>query len=333
MNRAAGVVRRQFLISAAALLAAPLAASAQQTKRQYRVGYLTVADPARGARLHAAFVRGLSELGWVQGKNIAIESRWAHGDFERLPGLAAELVGLQVDVIVVTTTQVALAAKSATRTIPIVTVVISDPVATGLVTSLARPDGNITGLTFVAGAEMGGKLLEVLKEAVPHASRIATLWNPTNPMHPLLLKEAENGARKLAVQLQPLAVGKVDALEGALVQITKERPDALLVVPDPVFFFARTRLVDFAAKNRLPAMYGWREPVDEGGLMAYGPNMPDLFRRAAIYVDKVLKGAKPADLPIQRPTKFELVINLKTAKALGLTIPPSVAFAADELIQ
>jgi putative ABC transport system substrate-binding protein len=327
------VVRRQFLIAAGALFAAPLTADAQQTRRQYRVGYLTTADPSTGGHLSGALLRGLRELGWVEGQNIVIEYRWAEGKFERLPGLAADLVRLKVDVIVVTTTQPALAAKNATRTIPIITVVISDPVATGLVTSLARPDGNITGLTFVAGAEMGGKLLELFRETVPQASRVATLWNPTNPMHPLLLRETESGARKLSVQLQPVAVGSLDALEGALAAIARDRPDALLVVPDPLFFFSRRRLLDFAAKNALPAMYGWREPVEEGGLMAYGPNMPDLFRRAATYVDKILKGAKPADLPIQRPTKFELVINLKTAKALGLTIPPSVLLSADELIQ
>ena len=325
------VVRRQFLIAAGVLFAAPLTASAQPRKTRYRVGYLTT-GPRSDTRLQGAFLRGLSELGWVHGENMAVESRWAEGNFERLPGLATELVDLQVDVIVVTTTQAALAAKSATRTIPIVTVVISDPVATGLVTSLARPEGNITGLTFVSGSEMGGKLLELFKETVPQASRIATLWNPTNPMHPFLLRESENGARKLSVRLQPVAAGSLDALEGALAAIARERSDALLVMPDPLFFFSRRRLVDFAAKNGLPAMYGWREPVEEGGLMAYGPSMLDLFRRAATYVDKILKGAKPADLPIQRPTKFEFVLNLKTAKALGLTIPPSVLLSATQLI-
>jgi putative tryptophan/tyrosine transport system substrate-binding protein len=326
------VVRRQFLIAAGALFAAPLTGSAQPTKAQYRVGFLTTGHPSDN-RLQGAFLRGLSELGWVQGKNMTVESRWAEGKFERLPGLATELVGLQVDVIVVTTTQAALAAKSATRTIPIVTVVISDPVATGLVNSLARPEGNITGLTFVSGAEMGGKLLELFRETVPQASRIATLWNPSNPMHPLLLRESENGARKLAIQLQPVAAESPDALEGALAAIARDRSDALLVMPDPLFYFSRRRLVDFAAKNGLPAMYGWREPVEEGGLMAYGPSMPDLFGRAATYVDKILKGAKPVDLPIQRPTKFELVINLRTAKALGLTIPPSVLLSANQLIE
>ena len=327
------VVRRQFLIAAGVLFAAPLTADAQQTRRQYRVGYLTTSDPSAGDHLRGAFRRGLSELGWIEGQNIAIEYRWAEGKFERLPGLAADLARLKVDVIVVTTTQPALAAKKATRTIPIITVVISDPVATGLVTSLARPDGNITGLTFVTGPEMGGKLLELLKGAVPQASRITALWNPTNPMHALLLREAENGARRLQVQLQPVAARDLDALEGAFAAIARARPDAILILPDPLFFNFRRRVLDFAAKNRLPAMYGWREPVEDGGLMAYGPDMVDLFHRAAIYVDKILKGAKPADLPIQRPTKFEFVINLKTARALGLTIPSSVLLSANKVIE
>ncbi len=324
------VVRRQFLIAAGALLAAPVT-RAQQTRKQYRIGYLTTTDPS--THLRAAFIQGLRKLGWVEGKNIAIDYRSAGGKFERLPALAADLVSLKVDAIVATTTQAALAAKNATRAIPIITVVVSDPIATGLVVSLARPEGNITGLTFVSGAEMGGKLLQLIKETVPQASRIATLWNPTNPMHPHLLRESENGARKLAVQLQPVAAGSLDGLEGALAAIARDRSDALLVMPDPLFFLSRRRLVDFAASNGLPAMYGWSEPVEEGGLMAYGPSLPDLHRRAATYVDKILNGAKPVDLPIQGPMRFELVINLKTAKAIGLTIPPTVLLSATQLIQ
>lgn len=327
------VVRRQFLIAAGVLFAAPLTADAQQTRRQYGVGYLTTAGLTTGSHLHAAFRQGLRELGWVEGQNIVIDHRRAEGKFERLPGLAADLARLEVDVIVATTTQAALAAKNATRTIPIITVAIGDPVATGLVTSLARPDGNITGLTFMMGPEMGGKLLQLLKEAVPQASRITALWNPTDPMHALLLREAENGARKLQVQLQPIAARDLDSLEGAFAAIARERPDALLIVPGPLFFFQRGRVLDFAAKNSLPAMHGSRESVEKGGLMAYGPDLVDLFHRAAIYVDKILKGAKPADLPIQRPTKFDFVINLKTARALGLTIPPSVLLRASQVIE
>ena len=328
------VVRRQFLIAAGVLFAAPpLMANAQQIRRQYRIGYLTTGDPSTAGPLPAAFLRGLRELGWVEGQNIVIEYRWAEGKFERLPGMAADLARLKVDVILVTTTQAALAAKNATRTIPIITVVISDPIATGLVTSLARPEGNITGLTFITGPEMGGKLLQLFKGTVPQASRITAIWNPTNPMHALLVREAENAARELQVQLQPVAARDLDALEGAFAAIARARPDAILILPDPLFFNFRRRVLDFAAKNNLPAMYGWREPVDEGGLMAYGPDMVDLFHRAAIYVDQILKGAKPADLPIQRPTKFEFVINLKTARALGLTIPPSVLLSANQVIE
>jgi putative ABC transport system substrate-binding protein len=329
----AQIGRRQFLIAAGVLFATPLTADAQQTRRQYRVGYLTTAGLTTGSHLHAAFRQGLRELGWVEGQDIVIDHRRAEGKFERLPGLAADLARLKVDVIVVTTTQAALAAKNATRTIPIITVAIGDPIGNGLVTSLARPDGNITGLTFGTGPEMGGKLLQLLKETVPQASRIAALWHPTNPMHALSLREAENGARKLQVQLQSIAVRDLDSLEGAFAAIARERPDALLIVPDPLFLFQRRRLVDFAAKNSLPAMYGWKEAVEEGGLVAYGPDQVDLFHRAAIYVDKILKGAKPADLPIQRPTKFDFVINLKTARALGLTIPPPVLLRANQVIE
>ena len=254
------------------------------------------------------------------------------GEFDRLPGMAADLVRRRVDVIVVTSTQSAQAAKNATRTIPIVTVAVSDPIAIGLVMSLARPEGNITGLTVITGAEIGAKLLELLKESLPQASRIAVIWDPTNPMHAPLLAEAQDAAGKVKVQVQPVAVGGLEALDASLAGLTRERPHALLIMQGPLFFFSRRRILDFAAKNSLPTMWGWREAVQDGGLMAYGPVQTDLFYRAAAYVDKILKGAKPADLPFQRPTKFELVINLKTAKALGVTIPPSVLARADALI-
>ena len=327
------VGRRQFLSATVAFFAAPLTSHAQKTTRQYRVGFLTTAGLTTGSHLHAAFRQGLRELGWVEGQSIVIDHRRAEGKFERLPGLAADLARLKVDVIVVTTTQAALAAKNATRTIPIITVTVGDPIATGLVTSLARPEGNITGLTMSTGPEMGGKLLQLLKETVPQASRIAALWNSANPGHASWLREAENGARKLEVQLQLVAAGGLDSLEGAFAAIARERPHALLTLPDPLFFFQRRRLLDFAAKNSLPAMYSWKEAVEDGGLMAYGPDQADLFHRAAIYVDKILKGAKPADLPMQLPTKFESVINLKTARALGLTIPPSVLLRASQVIE
>lgn len=329
----AGVMRRQFLIAAGALVAAPRSVNAQKTKKLYRVGFLTGGDPSQNPELPGAFRQGLRELGWVEGQNIVIEDRWAAGNFDRLPRLAADLVQLKVDVIVATSTQPALAAKNATRTIPIITVVVGDPIANGLVTSLARPDGNITGLTVLTGAEIGGKLLELLKETVPQASRIAVIWNPTNPTNEPLLAQAQSAAGKMKVQVQPVPVRALETLEGSLAGLTGERPHALLIALDALFFFSRQRILDFAAKNGLPTIWGWREAVHDGGLMAYGPSQTDLFYRAALYVDKMLKGAKPADLPFQRPTKFQFVVNLKTAKTLGLTIPPSVLVRADALIQ
>lgn len=329
MNR---LPRRHFLVSAGALLAAPRAVNAQ-AKKQYRVGFLTGGDPAQNPELPRAWRQGLRELGWVEGQNLVIEYRWAAGNFDRLPGLAADLVRLKVDVIVATSTQPALAAQHATRTIPIITVVVGDPVASGLAASLARPEGNVTGLTLLAGAEMGGKLLELLKESLPEVSRMAVLWNPGNSMHAPLVAEAHRAAGKLKVEIQPVAVGNPETLEGAFAPLTRDRQQALLIVPDALFFFSRQRILDFAAKHSLPTMWSWREAVQDGGLMAYGPVQTDLFYRAAAYVDKILKGVKPAELSFQRPTLFEFVVNLKTAKALGLTIPSSVLVRADALIR
>lgn len=327
------VARRQFLIAAGVLLAAPRSVNAQKTKNEYRVGFLTGGDTAQNPELPGALRQGLRELGWVEGQNIVIEYRAALGNFDRLPSLAADLVRLNVDVIVATSTQPALAAKKATRTIPIITVVVGDPIANGLVTSLARPDGNITGLTVITGAEIGGKLLELLKESLPQASRIAVVWNPTNPTNAPLLAEAHSAARKLKVQVQPVPVKALETLEGALIGLTAERPQALVIALDALFFFSRQRILDFAAKKGLPTIWGWREAAHDGGLMAYGPSQTDLFYRAAAYIDKILKGVKPADLPFQRPTKFEFVVNLKAARTLGLTIPPAVLVRADALIQ
>jgi putative ABC transport system substrate-binding protein len=279
-----------------------------------------------------AFLRGLRELGWVEGQNIAVEYRWAEGRLERLPELAAELVGLKVDAMLVGGTQAALAAKQATTTIPIVLAGIGDPVGTGLVASLARPGGNITGLSFLA-SELSAKQLELLKEAVPKVSRVAVLWNPTNSFHRLALRDAEAAARSLGVQLQLLEARSPNEFDSAFAVVTRKRAGALLVLADAVFLLHRTRLADLAARSRLPAMYGLTEHAQVGGLMAYAPNFADSFRRAAGYVDKILKGAKPGDLPVEQPTKFDLVINLKTAKALGLTIPQSLLIRADQVIQ
>jgi putative ABC transport system substrate-binding protein len=325
--------RRTFVGAVAgALLAAPLAANAQQTAKVFRIGILgniSLAEP-EGARLWGAFIQGLRDLGYVEGQNITIELRSSEGKYERLPDLAAELVRLKVDVIVVPADQNALAAEHATRAIPIV--MIGNPVGSGLVANLARPGGNITGLSVLA-PEIVGKQLELLKELIPRVSSVTTLWNPTNPGHSRALEEARIAARSLGIKLQISGARGPDEFEGAFAAMTRERVGAVLVLLDGMFLLHQSRIIDLAAKSRLPAMYSRRSDVTGGGLMAYAPSLPDIFRRAATYVDKILKGAKPDDLPIEQPTKFEFVINLKTAKALGLAIPQSVLLRADEVIQ
>ena len=320
---------------ACGLLVAPFAARAQQAGKVYRIGVLANAPPTSPelARNWDAFRQGLGERGWVEGKDFVAEYRWAEGRLERLPSLAAELVSHKVDLIVAGSPVAARAAKQATSTIPIVMVYLFDPVGVGLVTSLARPSGNVTGVAFGAGPEIVGKYLELLKETVPSTSRVAVLMNPDSPSSPVLLSETQAAARTLAVTLQLLEARKPDDFEGAFGAMTRERAGALLVLPHPFIFVHARRIVDLAAKNRLLAMYPFREFVEAGGLMAYAANTLDMFRRAAYFVDRILRGAKPGDLPVEQPTKFELVINLKTAKALGLTIPPSVLVRADEVIQ
>jgi putative tryptophan/tyrosine transport system substrate-binding protein len=310
----------------------PPAAGAQPLARVVRIGFLGNAS-AFATPLVEAFRQGLREQGWVEGQTIAIEFRWAEGELERLPDLAAELVRLKVDVIVTSGgTPVSLAVKQATDTIPIVMTVGADPVGTGLVASLARPGGNITGLTLFT-PELEGKRLELLKELVPGISRVAVLANPVNPATARMVRETEVAAQALSIPLQPLEVRDPGEFEGAFAAMTSAKADALIVLPDPMLTAQRTRIVELAAKHRLPAMYGFREDADAGGLMAYATDYPDLLRRAAAFVDKILKGAKPADLPVEQATKFELIINLKTAKALGLTISPLLLFQADEVIQ
>jgi len=327
--------RRTFMaVLAGGLLAAPLAAEAQPAAKIARIGWLGI-NVAASPHLLEAFRQGLRDLGYIEGRNVVIEYRDAEGTFERLPALAAELVALKVDVIVLGGTPQALAAKQATRTIPIVFAATADPVGSGLVSSLARPGGNVTGLSNVS-QELVGKCLEQLKQAVPGVSRVAVLWQPgvlgERPEKDML-KAAEAAGRALGVRLQFVEARGPADFDRAFSDITRARADALTVLTSTMLFNERRRLVDLAAKTRLPAVYPWREFVDAGGLMAYGANIPDMFRRAAIYVDKILKGAKPGDLPVEQPTKFELVINLKTAKALGLTIPPSLLQRADEIIQ
>jgi putative ABC transport system substrate-binding protein len=285
--------------------------------------------------LQEAFLQGLRDLGYVEGRNLVIEYRDAGGKFERLPALAAELVALKVDVILAPSAVAALAAKQATRTLPIVFAGVPGPVTSGLVTSLARPGGNVTGLSALT-PELVGKCLEQLKQAVPGVSRVAVLWQPgalPERTDKDMLKGAEVAARALGVRPQFLEARGPEDFDRAFAAMTRARADALTVLPSPMLNTERRRLVDLAAKNRLPAVYPWRESVDAGGLMSYGPDRADMFRRAATYVDRILKGAKPGDLPVEQPTKFELVINLKAAKALGLTIPQSLLQRADELIQ
>jgi putative tryptophan/tyrosine transport system substrate-binding protein len=327
--------RRTFLGTlAGGLLAAPQISDAQQAAKIPRIGFLS-GSLARGPHLPEAFRQGLRDLGYVEGRNVVIEYRDAEGKFERLPALAAELVALKVDVIVATGNRLALAAKQATRTLPIVFAAVSDPVASGLVTGLARPGGNVTG-TSILSPELVGKRLELLTQAVPGVSRVAVLWLPGalgERTDKDMLKEADVAARALGVRLEVVEARGPADIDRAFSDMTRVRAGALTMLPSLMFLNERRRLVDLAAKHRLPAVYTVREYVDAGGLMAYAPNLADVFRRAATYVDKILKGAKPADLPVEQPTKFELLINLKTAKALGLTIPPSVLGRADEVIQ
>ena len=311
----------------------PVGAGAQQATQIARIGYLALDLAA--SHMNEAFLQGLRDLGYVEGRNVGIEYRDAKGKSERLPALATELATLKVDVILVGGTPQTLAAKQATRTIPIVFATVGDPVTSGFVTSLARPGGNVTGLSSVL-PDLVGKCLELLKQAVPGVSRIAVLWQPggtTEGTDRRMLKEAEVAARALGVRLQFVEAREPADFERAFSEIARARAGALTVLSSVMFSNERRRLVNLGAKNRLPAVYVTRDFVDAGGLMAYGPDIPDLFRRAATYVDKILKGAKPGDLPVEEPTKFELVINLKAAKALGLTIPPSVLTRTDQVIE
>jgi putative ABC transport system substrate-binding protein len=328
--------RRTFIAAVASgLLAAPLAAKAQQPAKVARIGYLANV-PAVNPHLHESFRQGLRDLGYVEGRSVAIEVGSAEGKPERFPALAAELVALKVDVIVAGGgTLATMAAKQATTTIPIIFTGDVDPVANGFVTSLSRPGGNVTGLA-VLQPELVGKGLEQITQAVPGAGRVAALWQPggwSEGTGKDIRKGAEVAARTIGVQLQFVEVRGPADFDRAFADMTRAHAGAVTVLSNTMFFGERRRLVDLAAKNRLPVMYGAREYVDGGGLIAYGPSITDLFRRAATYVDKILKGSSPADLPVEQPTKFELVINLKTANTLGLMIPQSVLARADEVIR
>jgi putative ABC transport system substrate-binding protein len=331
-------MNRRDSVAAVALLAlgvtaAPLVARAQQTGKVYRIGYLSTPTRESVEKGVQAFVRKLRELGWVEDQNLVIEYRWAEGNVERLPGLAAELVRSNVDVIVAPAGSAALAAKSATTSIPIVMIFPSDPVEIGLVSSLRRPGGNITGTTFTTGPEIFGKQLQILKETIPRTSRVGMLSNPADPSFALQAREVEAAARALRIRLQPVEARGPEDFDGAFAAMARERAEALLVIGSSTFLAHRSRLAELAVKRRLPTMFSFRENVEAGGLMAYAVNMVDFVGRSAVYVDKILKGAKPADLPVEQPTKFELVINLQTARAIGLTIPQSLLLRADKVIE
>ena len=323
--------RRAFLAGAAALLVAPLAAQAQPAGKVPRIGFL-FSGASGPAREVDAFRQGLRDLGYIEGQNIAIEYRFAGGQVERLPELAAELVRLKLDVIVAPYTPPALAAKRATSTIPIVFAVVADAVGAGLIANFARPGRNITGLTS-SSAELGGKRLELLKQVVPKASRVAVLYNPADRSNVLVLKQLQESAPTLALTLQPLEVREPREFEGAFLAMTRERAHAMFGTPGVLTFEHKKVLVDLAAKRRIPAMWGHRQFVDAGGLVSYAVNFYDQIRQTAVYVDKILKGAKPDDLPVEQPTRFELVINFKTAKTLGLAIPQSLLARADQVIE
>ena len=332
--------RRAFLGAVAGgLLAAPLAAEAQQRGKAPRIGLLSPGSPSDAGRspsnlavLFAAFREGLRELGYVEGQNIEIESRWAEGNYDRLPGLAADLVRLKVAVIVTYGTPASQAAKRATATIPIVMAAIIDPLASGLVASLARPGENLTGQSMMS-PDLVEKQLEILKEVVPKVSRAALLHNPANPGNAPQVRHAQDAARALGVRLQLLGARGPSEIDSAFAAMTNEQAGAVIVLVDAMLQDNRARITDLAARHRLPAVYGLSEYTEAGGLLAYGPNRLDMFRHAATYVDKILKGVKPGDLPVERPNKFALVLNLKTARALGLTIPPSLLARADQVIE
>jgi putative ABC transport system substrate-binding protein len=326
--------RRLVLALIAGALAAPVASFAQQPARIARVGFLFpgFADGVGGVGLRA-LREGLRELGYVEGKNLQLELRWGEGKIERLPALATELVQLKVDVIVAATSPSVVAARQATRTIPIVMPTSSDPVGDGLVASLARPGGNITGLSIMS-AELGEKRIQMLREMFPKVSLpMDVLWNPDYVGMRARYEQARVAAPAVGLAVRSIEVRDTRELDAAFEAITREHPEALLLLVDPFTFSQRSRIVEFAAKQRIPAMYETSDFVDVGGLMSYGPIVADQYRRAATYVDKILRGAKPADLPIEQPTKFELAINMRAAKALGIKFPESILLRADKVIE
>jgi putative tryptophan/tyrosine transport system substrate-binding protein len=327
--------RREFITllgGAAASVSLPFAAHAQQSRKVPRIGVLLPGTPASFSLRTKAFLEGLRDLGYLEGQTIEIEWKWGQDRVEGLPELAAELVRRNVEVIVTGGTPAAKALKGATGTIPIVMAIIGDPVAAGLVDSLARPGGNATGFSIVA-PDLSGKRLELLREIVPNVSPVAVMLNTRNPQSQFELKETQTAARALGLRLHPIQVSPDDTLEQAFAAMSNASARTLIILTDPIFFSQRKSIVDLAARHRLPAMYFFQEFAKEGGLVSYGPSDLDLYRRSATYVDRILKGAKAGELPVEQPTKFELVINLKTAKAIGLDIPPMLLARADEVIE
>ena len=325
------VRRRRFLIATGALLAASLA-RAQPAGKVYRIGFLGNSTAALEVNLVGPFREGLRDLGYVEGRNVLIEYRWAEGNYERFPALIAELIALKVEVIVTAGTPASLAVKETKTSIPLVMVAVGDPVGSDLVASLARPGGNLTGLVSIA-PDLEGKRLELLTEVVPKLSHVAFLLNPANAFHVTSEKQAQAAAKALHLKVEFVAVRAESEFDRAFQAISSQRPGALVMLADRLFLHHRARIVDFAARNRLPTVYAYTELVEAGGLMSFGPSYPGMHRRAAYFVDRILRGAKPADLPLEQPATFELVINLKTAKALGLTIPRLVLLRADQVIE
>ena len=325
--------RRAFLGTlAGGLLAAPLAAEAQPAGRVYRIGFLGNSTAALEANLVGPFREGLRDLGYVEGRNVLIEYRWAEGKYDRFPALIGELLALKVAVIVTAGTPATLAVKKATTSVPLVMLAVGDPVGTGIVPSLSHPGGNITGLTAIS-TEMDAKRLELLREVVPSVSYIALLWNAGSPLQVLAEKQVQAAAQVLRMRVLSLGVKTEEEIKSALAVMARERPDALLVLADRLLLHHRALIMDFATRHRLPGVHAYRELVEAGGLMSFGPSYADMHKRAAYFVDRILKGARPGDLPVERPLTFELVINLKTARALGLTIPQSLLQRADQVIE
>ncbi len=320
-----------FIITLGILLGS-LAAQAQQTGSMYRIGFLGNSTAALEANLVGPFREGLRDLGYVEGRNVLIEYRWAEGKYDRFPALIGELLALKVAVIVTAGTPATLAVKKATTSVPLVMTAVGDPVGTGIVPSLSHPGGNITGLTAIS-TEMDAKRLELLREVVPSVSYIALLWNAASPLQVLAEKQVQAAAQVLRMRVLSLGVKTEEEIKSALAVMARERPDALLVLADRLLLHHRALIMDFATRHRLPGVHAYRELVEAGGLMSFGPSYADMHKRAAYFVDRILKGAKPGDLPVERPRTFELVINLKVAKALGLTIPQSVLLRGTEIIQ